>query len=58
MIITVYFSSMPKFMMIGIVCKWDLLPLREPLKVPHVGQPKNPFFSKSVHVPLPGAAPQ
>ena len=27
MIITVYFSSMPKFMMIGIVCKWDPLPL-------------------------------
>ena len=27
MIIGVYFSSMPKFMMFGIVCKWDPLTL-------------------------------
>ena len=28
MIIRVEFSSMPNFMIFGIACKWDLLPLR------------------------------
>ena len=32
------------------VLKTHLEPFREPLKVPPVGQPKNTFFSKSVHV--------
>ena len=39
-------SKEPK-KVLEMVLKTRLEPFREPLKVPPVGQPKNPFFSKS-----------
>ena len=41
-------SKEPK-KVLKMVLKTHLEPFREPLKVPPVGQPKNPFFSKSVY---------
>ena len=35
------------FKVLKMVLKTLLEPFREPFKVPPVGQPKNPFFSKS-----------
>ena len=42
--ITKNYSKEPKKVLDEMVLKTHLEPFREPLKVPPVGQPKNPFF--------------